>query len=75
MYVRVYVHSLHIPVPIVVQFHYRMRLNFRGMKLLRCLRFRRPSVNSLICEYFEQVLRNRICEYFEQVLRNRKNGH
>ena len=35
-----------------------MRLNFRGTKLLRFSWFGRPSANSLIREYFEQVLQN-----------------
>ena len=39
-------------------FIYRMRLNFRGTKLSRFLHFERPFANSLISEYFEQVLQN-----------------
>ena len=42
-----------------LQTTYRMRLNFRGMNLSRFERFGRPSANSLICKYFEQVLQNR----------------
>ena len=42
---------------------YRMRLNFRGTKLPRFSRFRRPSTNRVICKYFQQVLQNH------------KNGH
>ena len=36
-----------------------MRLNVCMTKLLRFSRFGRPSANSLIREYFKQVLRNR----------------
>ena len=37
---------------------YRMHLNFCGTKLSRFSQFRRPSANSLICEYCEQVLQS-----------------